>query len=164
MTEKDISSIRQMITDIGAANTAEIKGELALIKQEVSFVREQTTRTNGRVNRHDEEIKNLSKTEDLHVVNCPHNEPISKFTAVYRFWKPLAITGIVIACISIAGAVVTASNFRNLFKEDIEIKHEIKKVELKTSEENKDRKADILENTKTINDLGTDNAFKESSK
>lgn len=44
------------------------------IANQLSYIREQTTKTNGRVNKHDERIEDLYKKEANHLINCPHVE------------------------------------------------------------------------------------------
>jgi len=158
MTEKDINSIRQTINDLLAIHTAQIDGKFNVITTELSAIKEQTTKTNGTVRKHDAEIRTLQMAENVHVLNCPHNEPMSNYAAIYKFWKPLAITGIVIACISVAGAITTASNFRDLFQKDTAIEQEVQKVK----EVSKENKAEIQNSKKAINELGTESAFQNS--
>lgn len=49
MTQNETAAIRQMFIDVIAGHTAEIDGKFELIKQELGQIKEQTTKTNGRV-------------------------------------------------------------------------------------------------------------------
>ena len=48
------------------------------VMEMLSIIREQTTKTNGRVTKVEDDIKNLTSIENKHVVNCPRISDIEK--------------------------------------------------------------------------------------
>lgn len=71
MTQNEITTIRTMLTDVLAAHTAEIDGKFKVIEEKLIRIEAQTTKTNGRVNRHDQAITDLEKADITHIANCP---------------------------------------------------------------------------------------------
>jgi len=155
MTEKDINSMRMMITDLLATHTEKIEGKFNVIAVELLAIKVQTTKTNGRVNRHDEEFKLISKAEDMHVINCPHNKPVADFVAIRRYWKPIVAGLAVMGCLAVVGAYVTVDNFHQLFQKDIVIE---KRVDDNT-EGVIDTKEDVSNIKDAVNKQGVTNAY-----
>lgn len=92
MTQQDSNTIRQLLTDILSTHTAEIDGKFNLIKQELNFIKEQTTKTNGRVTKHDEIIQSIQMIEKDHFIKCPNTDRLGLLEdsetarkSVYRF-------------------------------------------------------------------------------
>ena len=92
MTPNETAAIRQMLIDVVGAHTAEIDGKFELIKQELGHIKEQTTKTNGRVNKHDQLIIDLEKKNIEHFVSCPMRDRVETLEdsekskkSVYRF-------------------------------------------------------------------------------
>lgn len=113
MTDKDTAAMRQILTDVLAVHTAEINGQFNLIKQELHFIKDQTTKTNGRVTRHDELFHKMELIEKDHFLKCPNTERISTLEDDRTGKKSIesfvvkvgmfvaAVTGIVIAIIEL---------------------------------------------------------------
>lgn len=76
MSKQDSDEIRQLLKDVLATHTAEINGQFNLIKQELSFIKEQTIKTNGRVNKHDELFQKMQLSEKDHFQHCPNTTRI----------------------------------------------------------------------------------------
>lgn len=83
----DKAEFRQMITDLLAIHTATIDGKFNLIEEKLDRIETQTVKTNGRVNKHDEELRALENS-DL------SRKSITSFTT-----KAIAITATVTAVI-----------------------------------------------------------------
>mgnify|MGYP003607020848 FL=1 len=95
MTEKDQAVLRQVLIDVIATHTAEIDGKFNVIQSELIHIKEQTTKTNGRVTKHDEMIGDLQKADIQHLVNCPMESrmkqlEISEFSK-RGMWKMILI-------------------------------------------------------------------------
>jgi hypothetical protein len=71
MTTTDRAEIRQMLTDILSGHTEEMKGRFNVIHTNLIQIKEQTTKTNGRVTSLENEMETVKREELLHVVNCP---------------------------------------------------------------------------------------------
>ena len=149
-----------MITDIIGAHTAQIDGKFNVIKVELLAIKEQTIKTNGRVTRHDEELKAINKSEDMHVINCPHNKPVADFVAIRRYWRPIAIGGIALGFLAVIGGITTYSNFGKLFEKNIVTDQKIERVTENVSENT----AGVSEVKKAGNQQGVENAFEYSKK
>lgn len=76
MTDKDREAVRQMLSDVIALQTADLHKKLDLTIQELGFVKEQTTKTNGRVTKHDEVIRKLELEDANHLAKCPNMKRI----------------------------------------------------------------------------------------
>lgn len=64
MTKQDQELIKEMLNDV-------VKLHLDPIKIEISYIKEQVTRTNGRVNKLEEKAETLALNDVEHVINCP---------------------------------------------------------------------------------------------
>ena len=109
MNKLDREEMRQLLTDVLSAHTAEIGGQFQLIKQELGQIKEQTIKTNGRVNRHDEELQNLKLIEKDHFVHCPNSDRLDnletlkeQYVGAWNFIIKAAATFSAIALIAIA--------------------------------------------------------------
>lgn len=71
MSEKDVEAVRQILESLISVHTAQIDGKFEVIKNELQHIKEQTTRTNGRVNKHDEQIRSLREADIQHIIDCP---------------------------------------------------------------------------------------------
>lgn len=159
MTEKDQNMFRQTMEDVMAIHITEIRGEFNLLKQEVGFIKEQTTKTNGTVIRHDAEIRTLQMADSIHMVNCPNNEPVSKLMAVYNNWKVFGIAGLAVGALSIIGAIITIDNFKDWWvKEKTSINKDLNTVQSEAKKNSEQTKA----NTKNIDALDVEQAFQKS--
>ena len=72
MTEKEMQSIRQIFSDVIAVHTAETDGKFELIKFELKSIKEQTTKTNGRVTKLEEKTETLKINDIEHITHCPN--------------------------------------------------------------------------------------------
>lgn len=160
MTEKDVNAIRQMITDLLSIHTENIDGKFNVIRVELSAIKEQTTKTNGRVSRHDEDLTAINKAKDLYYTNCPHNKSIGDFEAIRKYWRVFAVAGIVTGVLSVIGVYQTYDNFKDLYHKDTATQQEIKNVK----EYGKENEIDINDNKKAINELGVEQSFQNSIK
>ena len=109
MTEKDHAAIRQILGDVIAKHTAQIDGKFDVIKNELAHIKEQTTKTNGRVNKHDDLISDLQKADIQHIINCPIESRLKKIetseSVKSGMWKMILIVG---AIVGSATAIITA--------------------------------------------------------
>ena len=113
MDANDRAEIRQMLTDILAGHTNEINGRYNVIHSNLIQIKEQTTKTNGRVTALETKLDTLEKTEIQHVINCPNTKRISELEnnelgrkSIYRFIGTVAfvifsVAGLVIAVMEI---------------------------------------------------------------
>ena len=72
MTKDDRSEIREMFSDIIGTHSEKMNGEFKLIRQELVTIKEQTIKTNGRVNALEEEAEKLRKADLEHSLKCPN--------------------------------------------------------------------------------------------
>lgn len=113
MEPQDRAEIRQMLTDILSGYTEEMKGRYNVIHANLVQIKEQTTKTNGRVTKIEDEIDDLKLSESKHFNSCPHISRIEDLEnsetsrkAIYKFiggmWlATVALSGIVIAIIEL---------------------------------------------------------------
>jgi predicted nuclease with TOPRIM domain len=113
MDATDRAEIRQMLTDVLAGHTSEINGRYNVIHSNLIQIKEQTTKTNGRVTALEDKLEKLEKTEIQHIINCPNTGRISVLEtaeisrkSVFRFVSIVAVVaastaGIVIAIIEL---------------------------------------------------------------
>ena len=59
MTIKDKEEVRSMLHDIIAGYKAEVQSQYNLISLELKYIKEQTTKTNGRTSTNEEKLQNL---------------------------------------------------------------------------------------------------------
>lgn len=165
MTDKERSEQRQLINDIlgvfvermeGQFETMSVRFEVLDVKLEA--IKEQTTKTNGRVSKHDIELIAINKAEILHPINCPHGKSIEELLTIKKNWKVYAISGLVIGFLAIASALTVYESAKDLFKADVKIEQSVKSVQ----DVNKVQDKKIDNNKKAINDQAVDKAFQES--
>ena len=113
MTAQDRTEIRQMLTDILSGYTEEMKGRYNVIHSNLVQIKEQTTKTNGRVSATENEIDLLKLAEANHITMCPQVQRIAKLEssevsrrAILKFlgmmWiGTIGFAGIVIAVIEL---------------------------------------------------------------
>lgn len=103
-------------------------------------VEEQTKKTNGRVNNHEDEINDLKTADATHILNCPNVKEIQKINDdlnEYRLFKKypkIAIGILALSCIIfIGGTYVIFNNFTKATKTEIktELKNELAKDSIK---------------------------------
>lgn len=130
--------MRQMITDLLAIHTENIEGKFNVIRVELSAIKEQTTKTNGRVTRNE--------------------EAVSDFVAIRKYWRVFALAGIVTGVLAVMGVYTTYDNFKELYHKDTVTQQKIETgVEV-----GKENAADISENIKAINKQGVEQSFQKS--
>lgn len=76
MNLSDTNEMRQLLTDVLAAHTAKIDGKFELIKQELHQIKEQTTKTNGRVTKLEDRTDALKIAAIEHETKGSHAERI----------------------------------------------------------------------------------------
>jgi len=107
MTKDDREEVEKMITNVISTPLAEINGKIEIILLHLSTIKDQTIKTNGRVNRHDEELKAVQLNNIDHVVHCPvvsrvkilEDSELSRKSIVAFTTKAIAITATVTAII-----------------------------------------------------------------
>lgn len=72
MTQSDRAEIRQMLTDVLQGTINQIEGKLEVIHVDLKFTKNQTVRTNGRVNELENEVGRIKMREIQHVAACPN--------------------------------------------------------------------------------------------
>jgi len=132
--------MKKIVTDVMAVQIEKISGELKVIKLEISFIKEQTTKTNGTVKKHDSEIRTLQMSDSLHTLNCPYAKPVEEFMTIRKNWKVFVISGLTVAVLTVAGVFVTYANLRDLYFKDKIIIEQVQQVKKET----KENKTDIL--------------------
>lgn len=113
MDANDMAVIRQMFTDVLSGHTQEINGRYNVIHSNLIQIKEQTTKTNGRVTALEDKLEKLEKTEIQHIINCPNTKRIGELEnnelgrkSIFRFVSIVAlvvasVTGLVIAVMEI---------------------------------------------------------------
>jgi len=129
MTEKERSEQRALIEDILGKFVEKVEGQFNVITVELGFIKQQTTKTNGTVIRHEQELKELNKAEIMHTINCPHGKSIDELMAVKKNWKVYATAGLFLGFFAVASAVTAYESFRGLFKDQINIEQPVKSVQ-----------------------------------
>jgi len=77
MDRQTSEAVRQMLTDVIATHTEKMTGELNLIKQDLSYIKIQTTKTNGQVIRNTDDIQKLQQLLNKdHFLTCPNSDRI----------------------------------------------------------------------------------------
>jgi len=76
MNKEDREEIRQLLKDVLSAHTATIDGQFNLIVSDLSHIKEQTTKTNGRVTKLEEQRQAALLLEASHFQNCPVAEKV----------------------------------------------------------------------------------------
>lgn len=64
MTAQDRAEIRQMLSDVLLGHSEEMKGRFNVIHANLIQIKEQTTKTNGRVNALEDEVEALQKSDN----------------------------------------------------------------------------------------------------
>lgn len=115
MTAQDRTEIRQMLIDILSGQTEEMKGRYNVIHVNLTQIKEQTTKTNGRVSALEKEVEKLKLSEAEHVLSCPNDEKIralqdnelSKKSIVRFFILSTAVAGTIVGIIAtIIGLII----------------------------------------------------------
>lgn len=93
MNSEDKAELREMLNNIMAVHSEKTTGEFNVIKVELAAIKEQTTKTNGRVNKLEDKIEvkisdkiiaidsriETLKTNDIeHILHCPHTARIQE--------------------------------------------------------------------------------------
>lgn len=89
MNIKDKEDIRELIKNLIQIQNENIFGKFELIKQELNYIKEQTTKTNGRVTNLESEMKDYELHKNDHLHNCPNN---SKILKLEQFQQKYTIT------------------------------------------------------------------------
>jgi hypothetical protein len=76
MDRQTSEAVRQMLTDVIAAHTEKMTGEFNLMKQDLSYIKIQTTKTNGQVIRNTDDIQKLKLLNKDHFLTCPNSDRI----------------------------------------------------------------------------------------
>jgi hypothetical protein len=76
MDKNEREIIREMFTDVLATHSAVLNGEFKVIKTELSSIKIQTTKTNGRVTSLEKEVGEIKLEEVQHIINCPNTQRI----------------------------------------------------------------------------------------
>jgi hypothetical protein len=101
MTETD----RRLIEQILEKHTVAVSGQYLLIKQELEYIKEQVTRTNGRVTRHDETLTSLQLESREHFIKCPQADRIDLLeqseTSRKSIYKFVVWVGSVVGAVSV---------------------------------------------------------------
>lgn len=71
MTKDDRDEMRQLMKDVLYAHTAAIDGQFKVIASDLAHIKEQTTKTNGRVTKLEDYRQSALLTEANHFQNCP---------------------------------------------------------------------------------------------
>ena len=77
MTQNDRAEIRQMLIDILSGQTEEMKGRYNVIHANLTQIKEQTTKTNGRVSSLEKKVDSLERNDIEHLIKCPQLVRIS---------------------------------------------------------------------------------------
>lgn len=108
MDATDRAEIRQMLTDVLSGHVQDINGRYNVIHANLIQIKEQTTKTNGRVTALEDKLQKLEQTEIQHIINCPNTRRISELEdketgrkSVFRFVSMVALV-----LFSIAGLVI----------------------------------------------------------
>lgn len=103
MTKGEREDFREMLSDILAGHTQNIEGKFNVINTQLDQIKEQTTKTNGRVNKLEEKVQTLEKRDLEHVINCPIAERVKMLETDNTGTK--SIKHFVIQSIIIAGII-----------------------------------------------------------
>ena len=98
MTKEDREQIREMLTDILTGQMNVVNGKIDVMYVHITQIKEQTTKTNGRVNGLEDRMDESDKLGAMHVLNCPHTEEIKKLqsneltrSAIMKFTGKVAV-------------------------------------------------------------------------
>lgn len=117
MNQKDRAEIRNMLIDAMKSHSENveliIKGKFDVIDFKLDAIKEQTTKTNGRVTANEADIQKLKESNIGHVINCPNTAKITTLEqmefgrkAVSTFtWKQIGAIGV------IAGIIISLLTF-----------------------------------------------------
>ena len=111
MLPSEKAEIRQMLIDVISIHIAEIDGKFELIKQELGQIKEQTTKTNGRVNKHDLMFIDLEKINTEHFFKCPVKERVEILEDAEKSKKSIYKALTVIASVVTTMAAIIISYF-----------------------------------------------------
>lgn len=109
MNKLDKDEIRELFNDLLNAHSERIEGKFNLINEKLERIEQQTIKTNGRVNKHDEQINELQQADIKHTINCPFASDVKELQNIEQQRKGQQKTlKIVSAVISAAvGAIVS---------------------------------------------------------
>lgn len=123
MDANDRKEIRELMTDILAAHTEKVDGQYNLIAQKLESIEAQTTRTNGRVLKLEnetvpninEKITKLNNSEMTHVLSCPitsrvlelEKDQIERKSIKKFLIAAITLLGILIGCVAAAYKIIT---------------------------------------------------------
>lgn len=71
MSKDDKEKVRQMMQDILSGHTHEVIGRFNVIHANLVQIKEQTTKTNGKVSKLETDVKTLYENDIKHALNCP---------------------------------------------------------------------------------------------
>ena len=113
MDATDKAEMRQMMEDILSAHNKEIKGRLNVMQAHLVHIKEQTTRTNGRVTALEEAVDALHEADTKHTITCPNIPRIVALENAELSRKTITkfIAGVSVATGAIVGAVVAIIEF-----------------------------------------------------
>jgi predicted nuclease with TOPRIM domain len=78
MTKEDRDELRDMIGDILGIQAEKTEGKFNVINEKLDAITEQTTRTNGRVTKLENQVFQIQINELNHTKACPQNKRLEK--------------------------------------------------------------------------------------
>lgn len=97
ITSRDIELFSSLLDEKLKGVHAKIDAEFTVVNMQLSQIKEQTTKTNGRVSRLEENVTSLEKREIYHYTECPNSEKIESINSElmeYRIFKKYPKIGI----------------------------------------------------------------------
>ncbi len=110
MDANDIAVIESLLEANRKRMSGELSGQFNLITQELSHIKEQTTKTNGRVNKLESQMQGVLISEAGHDKNCPvigKVEALEKSElrkqSIYKFltWFGVSLAGLLTVFVSV---------------------------------------------------------------
>lgn len=116
INEKDINLFSKLFDEKLRGIHIKIDAEFTVVNSELRQIKEQTIKTNSRVNHLEDDVKALQKDAYVHIAECPAIEKINKIDEelmeykVFKKYPKLTIGVLAIACLLFLISTLTTIN------------------------------------------------------
>lgn len=171
LTEKEKSELTQAVSLAVGAQIATLSGHVEAIKVDVGYIREkgdktydQTTKTNGRVNGHDTEIRLINSYIKNRATSCPQKEAIDQLVADKKSRKVRFVYDVVVVSVAFIAFYVSVLTFKDYMTEKKFVQKDMTEIQAESKKTDKVQDLKINNNTKARKDSEVDKAFEKSLK